>query len=55
MITWVYDDAPEEEKNAEGIASRIVATNFAAIHTSGSVRLMYAYRKKPKLTPFYSY
>ncbi|PVF95420.1 cytochrome P450 [Serendipita vermifera] len=35
MITWMYECAPEEEHNVVDIASRIVVTNFAAIHTSG--------------------
>jgi hypothetical protein len=37
MISWLMQIAPEEEMNAEGIASRLIAVNFAAIHTSGMV------------------
>jgi hypothetical protein len=37
MLTWMYECAPEEERNVVDQASRIVVTNFAAIHTSGIV------------------
>lgn len=35
MISWLMQIAPEEEMDADSIASRIIAVNFAAIHTSG--------------------
>jgi hypothetical protein len=37
MITWFHDGVPDEEKNPEDIAGRIVAVNFASIHNSSWV------------------
>lgn len=34
MMTWFYEGVPDEEKNAEDIAGRLVGVNFASIHNS---------------------
>jgi hypothetical protein len=37
MLSWLMDDAVGEEKEPRNLTLRILATNFAAIHTTSTV------------------
>jgi hypothetical protein len=37
FLTWLMEDAVEEEKNPSSLTLRILAVNFAAIHTTSRV------------------
>jgi hypothetical protein len=52
MLTWMYDNAPEEERNLLGQASRMIVMNFAAIHTSGIVRLSIPLKSTTEINTF---
>ena len=38
MLQWLMDNAEGEEKEIRALVLRILTINFAAIHTSSSVR-----------------
>lgn len=39
MISWLIEDATDEDRNIADLTTRVLTINFAAIHTSSMVRL----------------
>ena len=50
MLSWLIDEAPEEERTTRRLAQRVLGLNFAAIHTSSFVRLSYYPPSRPITT-----
>ena len=48
MLSWLMDEAPEEELTTRRLAQRVLGLNFVTNHTSSFVGLSY---HPPSLSP----